>query len=123
MANTGLPAALRACAHGIYTLEAATALIIEHATWLGRDDFTRLIHTGPCSAVTMAAIDWPTAATALRASTLPCSAGERKMLELAVSLAGHHPVILGDAVSGLDDHSAQILARAVLHASGRRQFP
>ena len=45
------------------------------------------------------------------------------MLELAVSLAGHRPVILGDAVSGLADHSAQILARAVLHASGSRQFP
>ncbi|HEY2266361.1 MAG TPA: hypothetical protein VGI96_27335 [Streptosporangiaceae bacterium] len=123
MDDTGLPAALRACAHGIYALEAATGLIIEHATWLGRDDFTRLIHTGPCSAVTMAAIDWPAAAAALRAGELPCSGGERRILELAASLAGHYPVVLGDAVCGLDDQSTKILIRAVLHASGRRQFP
>jgi hypothetical protein len=30
------------------------------------------------------------------------------MLELAVSLASHHPVILGDAVSGLDDRSTAL---------------
>jgi hypothetical protein len=123
MANTGLPAALRACAHGIYTLEAATGLIIEHATWLGRDDFTRLIHTGSCSAVTMAAIDWPAAATALDVGELPCSSGERRILQLAASLADHAPVVLGDVVTGLDDHSIQTLAKAILHASGRRQFP
>ena len=67
MDDTGLPAALRACAHGIYALEAATGLIIEHATWLGRDDFTRLIHTGPGAVVAMAAIDWPAVTAALDA--------------------------------------------------------
>jgi ABC-type uncharacterized transport system ATPase subunit len=45
------------------------------------------------------------------------------MLELAASLAGHNPVILDDAVTGLDDRNTQILVKAVLHASGRRQFP
>jgi hypothetical protein len=42
---------------------------------------------------------------------------------LATSLAGHAPVILGDAIPGLDDRSIQILVKAVLHASGQRQFP
>ena len=54
---------------------------------------------------------------------LPCSAGERRVLELAASLACHRPVLLGDAVPGLDNRSVQILVRAVLHASGQRQFP
>lgn len=71
----------------------------------------------------MAAIDWPAAAAALGTGGLPCSGGERRILELAASLAGHHLVILGDAVTGLDDRSIRILAMAVLHASGQRQFP
>jgi hypothetical protein len=123
MDNTGLPSALRACAHGIYALEAAAELIIEHATWLGRDDFIQLIHTGPGSAATMAAIDWPAATAAIDADVLPCSGGERKMLELAASLAGQRPVVLGDAIAGLDERSVQVLLRAVLHASGRRRGP
>ena len=45
------------------------------------------------------------------------------MLQLAASLAGQAPVVLGDAVTGLDDRNIQMLVKAVLHASGRRQFP
>jgi hypothetical protein len=82
MPDSTLPAALRACAHGIYTLEAAAGLIIDHATWLDRTDFARLIHSGPGSEATMAAIDWPAAVTTLSTGGLPCSAGERRMLEL-----------------------------------------
>lgn len=44
------------------------------------------------------------------------------MLVLAASLAGHAPVIPGDAVTGLDDRNIQLVVKAVLHASGR-QFP
>jgi hypothetical protein len=121
--DSTLPATLRACAHGIYTLEAAAGLIIDHAIWLDRADFARLIHTGPGSEATMAAIDCPAAATALSTGGLPCSAGERRMLTLAASLAGHAPVILSDAISGLDARSIQILVKAVLHANGQQQFP
>ena len=123
MDSTGLPAALPACAHGIYALEAAAELIIGHATWLGRDDFNRLIHAGPGSAGMMAAIDWPAVTAAINAGALPCSSGERKMLELAASLAGQRPVVLGDAIPGLDERNVQVLLKAVLHASGRRQYP
>ena len=59
---------------------------------------------------------------ALGAGALSCSGGERRILELAASLAGHHPVILGDAVTGLDHRSTRTLVKAVLHASGQRQF-
>jgi hypothetical protein len=45
------------------------------------------------------------------------------MLELAASLAGQRPVVLGDAIPGLDERSVQVLLKAVLRASGRRQCP
>ena len=45
------------------------------------------------------------------------------MLRLAASLAWDIPVRLGDAVTGIDDRNVGILVKAVLHASGQRQFP
>ena len=48
---------------------------------------------------------------------------ERRMLTLASSLAGQAPVILGDAITGIDDRNVGLLVQAVLHASGQRQFP
>ena len=51
------PAALRAGAAGLYALEATAGLIIAHATWLTRDDFTCFIAHG----TETAAIDWEAA--------------------------------------------------------------
>ena len=80
MTASSLPATLRAGADGICTLEAAAGLIIAHGTWLARDDdFGRFICHGPGTA----AIGWETATDALQAGSLPCSAGERRMLHLA----------------------------------------
>lgn len=45
------------------------------------------------------------------------------MLRLAASLADQAPVNLGDAITGIDERNLSILARAVLHAGGQRQFP
>jgi hypothetical protein len=45
------------------------------------------------------------------------------MLTLASSLAGQAPVILGDAITGIDHRNVELLVKAVLHASGQRQFP
>jgi len=45
------------------------------------------------------------------------------MLWLAASLAGQTPVILGDAITGIDNRNIGLLVKAVLHASGQRQFP
>jgi hypothetical protein len=43
-----LSGALRACARGLYPLEAGTGLLIDCGSWLHRDDFTsRFITTGP----------------------------------------------------------------------------
>ena len=44
------------------------------------------------------------------------------MPRLATSLADQAPVSLGDAITGIDDRDVGLLAKAVLHASGRRQF-
>jgi len=117
MTSSSLHAALRAS--GLYALEAATGLIIAHRCWAERDDFACFIHHGAGTA----AIDREAAITALDAGGLPGSGREKRMLRLAASLADDIPVSLGDAITGIDEHNVAILANAVLHASGRRQFP
>ena len=118
MTVLSLPTALRAGAEGLYALEAATGLNIAHGTWLARDDFACFVHRGTGSA----AIDWVAAITALDASELPSSAGEKRMLRLAASLADQAHVSLGDAITGTDEHNVGILIKSIRHASGRRQF-
>ena len=68
----------------------------------------------------MAAIDWAAATAALHAGELPCSGGERRILQLAASLAGGIPVDLRDTVTGLDDHNAARLLTAIRHTAGKR---
>jgi len=124
MTTDDLTAALRACAAGIYPLEAGVALLIANGTFLHRDDFTSRYITVAASisdgTTPMAAIDWDAAITALRAGELPCSGGERRLLELSSSLSGGIPVDLRDAVTGLDDGNIARLVTAILHASGKR---
>jgi hypothetical protein len=109
-----LPAAL--AAEGLYALEAATGLIIAHGTWLERGDFACFVH-----GTSTAAIDWEAAITALDAGKLPSSAGEKRMLRLAASLADQAHVSLGDAITGIDERNVGLLIKAVRHASGQRQ--
>lgn len=119
MTTSPPPAALRAAAEGLYALEAATGLIIAHGTWLARDDFARFIQHGTRAA----AIDWEAAISALDADDLPSSAGEKRMLRLAATLADQALVSLGDAITGIDERNVGLLIKSVQHASGRRQFP
>jgi hypothetical protein len=119
MTGSPIQAALRAGADGLCALEAGTGLIIAHGCWAERCDFGCFIHHGTATA----AIDWDAAIAALDAGGLPSSGGEKRMLRLAASLAADIPVRLGDAVTGIDQRNAGLLARAILHASGRRQFP
>jgi hypothetical protein len=124
MTTDDLTAALRACAAGLYPLEAGTGLLIANGTFLHREDFTSRFITIATSisdgTTPMAAIDWDAAITALHAGELPCSGGERRVLELSSSLAGGTPVDLRDAVTGLDDGNITRLITAILHASGKR---
>lgn len=121
MTADDLTAALRACAAGLYRLEAGVALLIANGTFLHRDDFTsRFIDHGTSNGTAMAAIDWDAAVTALASGGLPCSGGERRALLLSASLAAGIPVDLGDAVTGLDDDNIARLVTAILHAGGKR---
>jgi hypothetical protein len=123
MTANHLTAALRACAAGFYPLQAGVALLISNGTFLHRDDFTtRFIEHGTSisdGTTPMAAIDWDAAITALHAGELPCSGGERRILQLSASLAAGIPVSLQDAVTGLDDHNTDRLITAIRHASGK----
>jgi hypothetical protein len=124
MTTDDLAAALRACAAGLYPLEAGVALLAGNGTFLRRDDFTSRFITVATSisdgTTLMAAIDWDAAIAALHAGELPCSGGERRVLELSSSLSGGTPVDLRDAVTGLDDGNIARLVTAILHASGKR---
>jgi len=68
----------------------------------------------------MAQIDWPAAITALNSGEIPCSGGERRILQLAASLAAGIPVDLRDAVTGLDERNLRHLLTAISHAAGKR---
>jgi len=124
-AEPPLAAPLRAHARGLYPAEAAAELLINHAAWLHRNDFTtRFVQRGSDSGLVdptnTAVIDWPATITALDAGQLPCSGGEGRILRLAASLAEGVPVDLRDITTGLDEHNITLLRQAVLHASGQR---
>ena len=87
-----LAAALRACAAGLLPLEAGTELLIVNATFLRRADFTtRFICHGTSDGTPTAAIDWDAAITALDTGGLPCSGGERRILQLSAQPRRRHP--------------------------------
>jgi hypothetical protein len=117
-----LSGALRACARGVYPLEAGTSLLIDCGSWLHRDDFTSRFITAGTSisdgVTLLASIDWEAAVTALHAGELPASGRERRMLLLAASIAAGTPVNLNDALPGIDRRNAILVVSAVAHAAG-----
>ena len=58
---------------------------------------------------------------ALAVGTLPCSAGEVRVLLVAASIAQGVRLDLGQAVTGLDARNGVLVARAVLVAGGHRE--
>jgi hypothetical protein len=124
--KAALHTALRACARGIYPLEAGVELIIAHASWLRRNDFhSQFVHTATSitNGAKLAEIDWHAAITALDRDQLPSSGGEQRMLRLAASIASGIPVSLRDTLTGIDHRNTQLVITAVLHASGQRPYP
>ena len=104
-----LTAALRACAAGYYPAEAGTELLIRHDCFLRRRDFAGFVHTGTSitdGVTQMAQIDWHAAISALHAGQLPASGGERRILQLAASIAAGTPVSLRD-VTGEESKSSR----------------
>jgi hypothetical protein len=91
---------------------------------LGRDNFVDVfVETGRglLSGAPMAWVDWRAAVAALDAGRLPSSDGEAQVLRIAASIAEGVPVDLRCCLSGLDEVNAVLVARAVLHAGGRRE--
>jgi hypothetical protein len=113
---------MRTWAKGLLCLEAAVGLLIGNGTWLYRQDFLDtaveiIAETGR----EMAFVDFTAAADALTAGDLPCSAGERAVLQVAAGIAAGCPVNLEDALTSMDTANAALLADAVLHAAGARR--
>ena len=121
---TGAPiAALRAHAAGLHPDEAGTELLIRHDCFLRRRDFAGFVHAGTSitdGITQMAQIDWDAAISALHAGQLPASGGERRILQLAASIAAGTPVSLHDTIPGLDSRNLQLLTTAIQHAAGQR---
>ncbi len=115
-----LPAGLRAWAEGLLCLEAAVELLIGNGSWLSREDFAGIAieFAADAGGMVMASVDFTAAADALEAGALPCSAGERRVLQIAASLAAGVPVDLREAVTGLDAGNVALAAAAVLHTAG-----
>ena len=121
-----LAAALRVWAKGLLATEAAVELLIGHRRWPYRGDFRdAAVDFGrhAFSGQVIAAVDFEAAAGALAAGALPCSGSEGQVLRLAASIACGVPVDLGDAVTGLDEATAGLVADAVLHAAGHGRLP
>ncbi len=76
---------------------------------------------GLAGGTVMAAVDWESAIAALDGGRLPCSGGEGRVLRIAASIAGGVLVDLREAVTGLDEGNAVLVARAVCHAAGCRR--
>ena len=121
--SAALPAALRAGAAGYYPAEAGTELLIRHDCFLRRCDFAGFVHVGISitdGITELAQIDWDAAISALHAGQLPASGGERRILQLAASIAAGTPVSLLDTIPGLDNRNRQLLITAIQHAAGQR---
>ena len=118
-----LPAALRAHAAGLLTVEAAIELLIGHRSWLHRNDFVdNYIATSPGleapHLTSIAWVDWPAAITALNTQALVCSSSEARMLRIAASLAAGLPLDLGDAITRLDTANLDLVVQAIAHGGG-----
>ena len=120
MTTDDLTAALRACASGLYHLEAGVALLVGNGTFLRRDDFTsRFISHGTSGGTPMAAVDWNAAITALASGDLPCSGGERHHPPGISQPRRRHPR-LREAITGLDHDNPTRLLTAIRAATRTR---
>jgi hypothetical protein len=100
-----LAAALRAAAAGILHHEEATGLLIAHAAFLHRDDFTARFTSTAASIPDGTPIAWISsddAIIALTAGQIPASSGEARMLRLAAGSA----VSLRDTIPSLDQRNS-----------------
>ena len=121
--TAAIAAALRACAAGLHPDEAGAELLIRHGGFLNRQDFAGFVHTATSISdgqTPMAQIDWDAAITALHHGHLPVSGGERRILQLAASIAAGFPASLRDTIPGLDNQNLHLVITAIRHTAGHR---
>ena len=121
--TAAITAALPAHAAGLYPGEAGTELLISHGGILHRRDFAAFVHTGTSisdGTTLMAWIGWDAVLSALHHGQLPVCGGERRILQLAASIAEGFPVSLRDTIPGLDNRNLELLTTAIRHAAGHR---
>lgn len=111
---------LRAWAKGMYTIEAATELLLRGFGGKFAALGNPWVHTstepeGPGQV--SAWIDF----AAIPEESGVLSGGERRFLLLAASLAEDIPVALGDVASGLDRANLDLVLAAIAHAGGSHQ--
>jgi hypothetical protein len=113
---------MRAWAKGLLCLEAAVGLLTGHGAWLYRQDFLdTAVEVIAEPGRTIAFVDFTAAADALAAGDLPCSAGEKAVLQVAAGIASGCLVNLEDALTSMGAANAALVADAVLHAAGARR--
>ncbi|WP_104062299.1 hypothetical protein [Arthrobacter sp. 4R501] len=111
---------LRAWAKGVYTIEAATELLIRGFGGKFAAPGNPWVHTsnepqGPGQV--NAWIDF----AALPEEVGVLSGGERRFLLLAASLAEDVPVVLRDVIPGLDRENLNLVLAAIAHAGGSHE--
>ena len=106
---------LRAWAKGMYTLEAATELLIRAFGGVYAEAGQPWIHTDEYSGKPW--IDFEAIPEHIGGS----SSGERSLLLLAASIAADVSVALGDTVVGLDRNNLQLVLAAIAHTGGSHE--
>lgn len=117
MTELNIPEGLLAWSTGITADRAAVGLLLDHGTWLTRDDFLDQCVI-PVPEKGLAALDWGALEDTLDTNALTATGAELAILRLVASIGYGHPVDLGEAMSSLDSTNAGHVARAVLTAAG-----
>lgn len=111
---------LRAWARGMYTIEAATELLLRGFDGKFAAPGNPWVHTSKTPEGPQQVSAWIDFAS-IPEEAGPLSGGERRFLMLAASLAEDVPVGLGDLVSGLDRENLDLVLAAIAHAGGSHQ--
>ena len=116
-----LTAGLRAWARGTYSIEAMVEVLARGVGgfWLTRSDFLdaciEIVDDHPEGP--WAWLDTEQARAFLDSNPI-ASGGERRMLEIALSVGGHHRVDLSQALGGLSHVNIAVVLEAVAHLGG-----
>ena len=113
--NDGLHQRLRAQARGVHSSEAAAIILTDGVRGTLPAKLRSVIDDDPTDPTYrgMAYIDWDAAVERFCRGVL--SGGERRLVELAASLAVGHQIDASDIFTGLDDFNGHVVLNAIAH--------